>query len=92
MTNYYTPDSVRDMFERGEETYKIIDYTIPSMDNIQSMLFFLDYVGIKDDDIDSFDDTQVILKHPDFDFKLVIDSGGFGDFYSHRYDVSLFVE
>lgn len=87
---YETPDSMRDLFERGEASYRIIDYNIPGMDNIESMGYFLETIGYTDDNIETDDGTQVVLKHPDFDFKLVIDSGGLGDFYSHGYDVTLY--
>ena len=68
------------------------DYTIQEMDNNQSMQFFLDCIGATEDNIDVDDGTQVVVKHPDFDHKLVIDSGGLGDFYSHGYNVTLYSE
>lgn len=90
MAIYEIPNSVQHMFEQGETSYRIVDYTIQEMDNNQSMQFFLDCIGATDDNIDVDDGTQVVIKHPDFEHKLVIDSGGLGDFYSHRYDVTLF--
>ena len=86
---YEIPNSVKELFEQGENSYRIIDYSIPEMDNIQSMDYFLECLGIETDNLDSSDGTQVVLKHPDFDFKLVVDSGGLGDFHSHEFNVSL---
>ena len=45
--------------------------------------------AISTGNIETDDGTQVVIVHPDFDHKLVIDSGGLGDFYSHGYDVTL---
>jgi hypothetical protein len=88
---YDVPSSMDELFERGENSYRIIDYTIEEMDNIQSMCYFLDYIGAVGDNIEVDDGTQVVIVHPGFDYKLVIDSGGLGDFYSHGYDVSFLV-
>lgn len=87
---YEIPNSVKEMFEQGENSYRIIDYSIQEMDNIQSMQYFLDRIGATTDNIETDDGTQVVMTHPDFDQKLVIDSGGLGDFYSHGYDVTLY--
>lgn len=89
---YEIPNSVKEMFEQGENSYRIIDYSIQEMDNIQSMQHFLDCIGATSDNIETDDGTQVVIIHPDFDHKLVIDSGGLGDFYSHGYDVTLYSE
>lgn len=89
---YEIPNSVKEMFEQGENSYRIIDYSIQEMDNIQSMQYFLDFIGATNDNIETDDVTQVVVVHPDFDYKLVIDSGGLGDFYSHGYDVTLYSE
>ena len=89
MAIYEIPNSVQHMFEQGETSYRIVDYTIQEMDNNQSMQFFLDCIGVTDDNIETDDGTQVVVNHPDFEHKLVIDSGGLGDFYSHGYDVTL---
>ncbi len=89
---YEIPNSVKEMFEQGENSYRIIDYSIRGMDNIQSMQHFLDCIGATTDNIETDYGTQVVIIHPDFDHKLVIDSGGLGDFYSHGYDVTLYSE
>ncbi len=86
---YEIPNSVKEMFEQGENSYRIIDYSINEMDNNQSMQHFLDCICATSENIDTDDGTQVVVKHQDFEHKLVIDSGGLGDFYSHGYDVTL---
>lgn len=91
-TIYEIPSSVKEMFELGENSYRIIDYSIQDMDNIQSMQYFLECIRASSDNIQTDDGTQVVVVHPDFDHKLVIDSSGLGDFYSHCYDVSLFTD
>ena len=58
---YEIPNSVKEMFERGENSYRIIDYSIKEMDNIQSMRYFLDCIGAKIDNIETDDGTQVIM-------------------------------
>jgi hypothetical protein len=90
MSIYEIPDSVTDLFEQCENSYRIIDYEIPGMNNIESLEYFLNQIGATNGDIYEGGSTQVVLTHPDFDYMLVIDSGGLGDFYSHRYDVSLY--
>ncbi len=89
-TTYEVPSSVKELFENKEASYRIIDYTIQEMDNIESMYFFLEHVGVTAENIEEDSGTQVILKHPEFDYKLVIDAGGLGDFHSHGYDVSIY--
>lgn len=85
---YNIPESIDELFERGEDTYYIQDYTIEPMDNNESMAFFLDRLGIPESNIDLNDGTKVILKHDNYpQFRLIIDAGGFGDFYSHKFDV-----
>lgn len=93
MVKYEIPGSTKEIFENKEASYSIIDYTPGmDMDNIQSMKLFLDLVGVTEEELFFDSDTQVILQHPDYDFKLTIDSGGLGDFFSHGYDVSLYEE
>ena len=91
MKIYEVPATVKELFEEKEAEYKIVDY-LPEMemDNNQSMAFFLDYIGAVSDNIIEDSGTQVIIQHEDFDYKLQIDSGGLGDFFSHRFEVSMF--
>jgi hypothetical protein len=87
---YNIPKTVEELFENKEMSYSIIDYTIDEMDNIESMVYFLDSItGLTDEMIEEDNGTQVILKHPNYKYKLCIDSGGLGDFFSHGYDVSV---
>ena len=86
--DYEIPNSVKEMFEQGENSYHIIDYSIQEMDNVQSMQYFLECISATDDNIEKDDGTQVVVIHPDFGHKLLIDSGGLGDFYSHSYEVT----
>ena len=91
MATYEIPNNVKELFEQGENSYRIIDYAPDmSMDNKQSMGYFLDCIGAKQDNIEKDEGTQVVLMHPDFGMKYVVDSGGLGDFFSHRFDVSLY--
>lgn len=84
---YETPQTVKELFEQGENNYRIINYDY-EMDNIQSMTHFIECIGATDYNIETDDGTQMILIHPNFDFKLQIDSGGLGDFYSHGFEVT----
>lgn len=81
------PESVLELFEKGVNSYRIINYE-NEMDNNQSMAYFLDYIGATDDNIYDNSGTQVILKHPDRADMFVVDAGGLGDFFSHGFDVT----
>jgi hypothetical protein len=78
------PSSLHDLFANGETEYRIT--TDDALDNIQSMRLFLDMIGATDDDIESDDGTQVTLKLDDQ--RLVVDAGGDGDSFSHRFVIS----
>jgi hypothetical protein len=85
------PGSIKEIFENKEVEYRVDHaYSEPEMDNVESLRWFIDYVDIKADYIEEDGGTQLILTHPDFDFKLVVDSCGGGDMHSHRFEVSLF--
>ena len=90
MDIYEVPSNVHELFLTKEAFYRIIDYSL-DMNNIQSMQFFLDYVGIEEGCVVQDLGTQVIVCHEDFDYKLQIDSGGLGDFFSHGFEVVLIV-
>jgi len=84
--NNYLPDSVESLFEKGEETYY---YTSEeSMDNYWSMDWFIKYLGLQDY-IFSNEGTQILIQHPKYNSQLQIDAGGFGDFYSHKFEVTV---
>lgn len=89
---YDIPESVSELFANGERSYSIVDYDIEPMDNIQSMAFFLDEVGVTCEDIAEADGTQVYLKHKDYPYQMCVDAGGLGDFYSHSFSVSIYNE
>lgn len=74
------PTDILELFENGETFYDFD--TEDSMDNIQSLQFFLDFLDA-DSYVSHFDGTQCFLTHSAFDFELQLDSGGRGDFYSH---------
>ena len=84
------PNHIKELFENKDNVYDIIDYNLPAMDNIESMQYFLDNIdGITDNNIEVDDGTQVILTHEDYQYKLQIDAGGFGDFFSHVFEVTI---
>lgn len=89
MNNFNLPDDIDELFSRGEETYSLIDYDLPEINNIQSMDFFVNLLDIPEENILLDDGTIIIVKHPDFDFNLRIDAGGLGDFHSHEWRVSI---
>lgn len=65
--------------------------TEQDMDNIASMHHF-----IEENDLGDFvhedDGTLVILEHPDYDFKVALESYGLGDFFTHGIGVSRLIE
>lgn len=84
------PNHIKELFENKDNVYDIIDYNLPAMDNIESMQYFLDNIdGITDNNIEVDDGTQVILTHEDYQYKLQIDAGGLGDFFSHMFEVTV---
>ena len=89
MNNFNLPEDIDELFSRGEETYSLIDYNLPEMDNIQSMDFFVNLLVIPEENIIVDDETMIIVEHPDFVFNLRIDAGGLGDFHSHEWRVSI---
>lgn len=90
---YEIPDSLKALFENGETSYRIIDYSPGGdLDNIQALNLFIERVEIPSENILVHDGTQCILSHPDFDYLAVVDSGGLGDFFSHGFDISFVKE
>jgi len=83
---YNIPGSVEELFANGESNYSITDPDEPG-DNIFAMGLFLECVGVPGEMVELDDGTQVTL----FDGKtrLVIDSGGLGDFHLHGFDVTV---
>jgi hypothetical protein len=62
------------------------------MDNIQAQAAFFEAVGIKEENIVEDLGTSAILSHPDYDFKLYLESSGLGTFFRHGFEVSVYEE
>lgn len=87
MSEFYNiPCTVKELFDNGEAQYSITDPD-QSGDNIFAMELFVDCVDIPDEMIEEDEGTQVILFNGEK--RLVIDSGGLGDFHLHGYNVSV---
>ena len=85
------PNSIEELFDNYEEDYTLIDYyDTPPMDNIESMDYFLDEMGILEEYIETNEGTYVVLSNENYPFKLKIESSGLGDFYSHLWTVRIF--
>lgn len=52
------------------------------LDNIDAMGHFLEESGFEDY-VSEDDGTMVFLSHDEYDFRVVIESFGLGDFYTH---------
>ena len=89
---YEIPYSINQLFfefEHGETSYRIINENDDMiMDNNQSMQHFIECVGIPAENIEDNEGTQIVVSHEDYNFKIVIDAGGLGDFYSHGFEMS----
>lgn len=95
---YEVPESIDELFSDvvnndGYMSYRIMDNGADmSMDNQESLSHFIELVNISDDYIDENLGTQVTLSHPDYDKRIVIDSGGLGDFFSHGFECNVHEE
>jgi len=82
MEIYEIPDTIHDLFREVEEnegsmSYRIINYSNGmSMDNTESMGHFIYCVNIADECIEEYLGTQLTLKHPHYD-KRIVDEGLF---------------
>ena len=83
---YDIPETVEELFSNGEAAYSITDPEQPG-DNIFAMRLFLDLVGVPDGFIEIDDGTQVTVF--DGETRLVIDSGGLGDFHLHGFTTTV---
>ena len=81
------PNSIEKLFSNGNQNYYLSDYDLQPMDNIESMEHFLEQVGVDNDNIETDDGNYIVLKHPDYDYKLEIQSEGMGDLNSHIWEV-----
>jgi hypothetical protein len=80
------PHSINELFATGETEYRIT--TDDAMDNVQAMAFFLDHVGAELANVVSDDGTQVTLECDGYDHQLVIDAGGLGNSFGHKFVIS----
>ncbi len=88
-TIYEIPESLEELFDAREASYRIIDYgKNKEMDNGQALSYFLELLGIPEANIHERFDTQVYLCSGNYSYRLVIDSGGLGDFFSHGFTVT----
>lgn len=78
------PTTILELFANGETEYRIT--TTHEMDNIQSMRYFLERIGATEGNMESDYGTQVTLVYGAK--YLVVDAGGFGDCYSHKFVVT----
>lgn len=86
---YEIPGSVEELFNNGEQSYSITDPN-QSGDNIFAMNLFLECVGVPAEMVECDYGTQVTLFNGEQ--RIVIDSGGLGDFHLHGYDVTVMDE
>jgi hypothetical protein len=82
----YLPNSIEDLFKNEEAIYYY--YSEDSMDNYYSMDWFIKYLELQDY-IFQNEGTQIQIQHPKYNFQLQIDAGGCGDFFSHKFEVSV---
>ena len=80
--------TILELFENKDEVYDFD--TEVEMDNVVSMNEFLSFLDIEDKNIYLYDGTLVILKHENFNYGIRLDSGGRGDFFSHRIEASVY--
>lgn len=59
-------------------------YSRESMDNNQSMRWFIETISLGDCIIEDHG-TQIVIAHDNYSLKIQIDAGGLGDFYSHEF-------
>jgi phage pi2 protein 07 len=87
MEHNHLPNTPYSFFENGETEYRY--FSEESMDNFWSMDWFIKYVGLSEF-IRIHEGTQVIFKHPEYEQALQVDAGGLGDFFSHKFEVSIY--
>jgi hypothetical protein len=94
MSIYEIPSSFNELFSDVSENdgyiqYRIIDYSEGmSMDNNESLTYFLEQVDIHTNYVAEDHGTLVILEHPEYETRVAIHSGGLGDFFSHQFEAS----
>lgn len=88
--NYFDDNlTVTDIFETVKnEKSAVYDFdTEECMDNICAMGDFVN-AYIPEENMDLDDGTQCFIVHEDYDFMIVLDCGGRGDFNTHRVDAT----
>lgn len=83
------PNSIEELFDNKDYNYYLVDYNLQPMNNIESMDYFLEQIGVLNNNIIINDNTYVVLAHPNYNYKLEIQSGGTGDFFSHVWEVNI---
>lgn len=90
---YEIPENFNELFKEVAEnggfmSYRIIDYNEGmDMDNVDSLRYFIENVGASVDWVlEDLLGTQIIISHPNYQKRIIIDSGGLGDFYSHGFE------
>lgn len=86
MKDWNIPESISQLFDNVPEQYWIKDSEY-SGDNIFAMGLFVESVGIPSDMIEEDYGTQIVLFNGER--RIVIDSGGLGDFHLHGFDVTM---
>lgn len=81
------PASHRELFENGNTMYKLI-ITDPMMDmnNAEATDYFLDKAEIREGNIEAVEGGSIFIKHPDFDFVIMLDCIYIEPFFSHAYN------
>lgn len=91
---YEVPGSIDELFAEVEENdgsmlYRIINYNDGmEMDNNEAMEHFVETVSISENAIEEDLGTQITIAHPNYEKRIVINSGGLGDFFSHGFECS----
>ena len=98
MGEYDVPETIKQMFddvlksENGVE-YSIVDYSDEmDLDNVESMAYFLDMLGVDSEDVLEDNGTLVYLKDVGYAEVIAIESYGLGDTYSHGFYCSVVKE
>ena len=88
---YEVPKDIIELFNgfrtsSGEQVYRIVNYNQGmEMDDGQALNHFLNTLGVSNDCIIDKQDNQVTLSCEQFNYTIVIDVEGLGDFYSHGF-------
>ena len=88
---YEVPENIIELFNGfktadEEQVYRIVNYNQGmEMDDGQALDHFLNTLGVSKDCVISRQYNQVTLYCEQFNYKVVIDVEGLGDFYSHGF-------